>query len=71
MRGEDGGFRVSANEYRYSYVFEANINFGDLTTYLTYGPYQRVLKYTEYKPSGRQYLGVTHTTLSSAVKTLT
>jgi hypothetical protein len=34
---------------------------------------QRGLNYTEHKPFGRHYLGVTHTTmsLSSAVKTLT
>jgi hypothetical protein len=30
---------------------------------------QRGLKYTEHKPFGRHYLGVTHTTMSSAVKT--
>ena len=69
--GRTGGCGVSANEYRYSCAHEAHINFRDLTTYLTYGPYQRGLKYTEHKPFGRQYLGVTHTTVSSAVKTLT
>ncbi len=34
-------------------------------------PNQRGLKYTEHKPVGRPYLGVTRTTMSSAVHTLT
>ncbi len=33
--------------------------------------FQRGFKYTEQKPFGRRYLGVTRTTMSSAVHTLT
>ncbi len=33
--------------------------------------YQRGFKYTEHKPFGRRYLGVTRTTMSSAVHTHT
>jgi hypothetical protein len=32
---------------------------------------QREFKYTEHKPFGRRYLGVTRTTMSSAVHILT
>ncbi len=34
-------------------------------------PPPKGLKYTENKPFGRHYLGVTHTTMSSAKHTLT